>query len=408
MKRANIKNVFLIGNGFDLHHMLPTKYYDFMCVVNYLHTNMLTYPLTVGNIFSKVAKESENIRNCYNTYKDSYDQIEVPSEKITEISNMLFENLWFKYFSKTLDIDLGWIDLKKEISTVLTCLEGLVKEDKDTVQLSKSILLVTFVLSNFRFFIEADDDYELYKGDTLEIRKEYLYEYPHNSKIYVANKTQIFEHLHNQLSIFNKALNIYFEYFVESTFDFIRKNDFITCHGIKMLDMADNVVSFNYTSTIESLYYDKKYNHIHGTIKDSNIVLGVNPNEFDDIGANNVSLIKFKKYYQREVLETNVEYIKWYNEVIVKGTEYRLITIGHSLDITDIDVISDLFSNAKEIYVIYHDEECRINYISNIVKMFGKKGFDSFKKEKSMRFILLSSIDDLEEKLKVQQSDWMF
>lgn len=403
-----MKNIFLIGNGFDIHHMLPTKYYDFMCVANYLTTNTLIFPLTAGNVFSKIAKDSENIMNCYNAHKEAFDQIEVPSERIMDLINLISENLWFKYFSKTLDTDTGWIDFEKEISTVLTCLDGLVKESKDTVQLSKSILLETFILSNFRFFIEVDDCYDLYEGEILEIKEEYLCEYPHNSNIHIANKKQIFEYLYKQLSMFNQALNIYFEYFVENSFSYIHRDDYTKHHRIKLFDTANNVVSFNYTSTIESLYYDKKAYHIHGTIKDSNIVLGVNPNESDDIGANNTSLIKFKKYYQREVLKTDVEYIKWYNEIIVSGTEYRLITIGHSLDITDSDVISDLFSNAKEIYVTYYDEECRDNYISNIVKIFGKKGFDLFKREKSMSFVALSNIENLEERLKDSQSNWIF
>lgn len=166
-----MKNVFLIGNGFDLHHMLPTKYYDFMCVANYLTTNTLMFPLTVGNVFSKIAKDCEDIKNCYNVHRESFDQIEVSSEKIMELIKLISENLWFKYFSKTLDTDTGWIDFEKEISTVLTCLDGLVKENKDTVKLSKSILLETFILSNFRFFIEADDCYDLYEGETLEKKR---------------------------------------------------------------------------------------------------------------------------------------------------------------------------------------------------------------------------------------------
>lgn len=247
----------------------------------------------------------------------------------------------------------------------------------------------------------------IYMREKLLKKKEYLCEYPHNSDIYVANKKHIFEHIYNHLSLFSKALSIYFECFIENAFNFIHKDDYSKRHRIKLLDMANTVVSFNYTSTIESLYYDKKVYHIHGTI-DNKIVLGINHNESDDIGTNNVSLIKFKKYYQREVFETDVEYIKWYNETIGSGLEYRLITIGHSLDITDSDVVSDLFSNAKEIYVTYYNEECRDNYISNIVKIFGKKGFDSFKREKSMSFVLISNIESLEEKIKFPQSNWIF
>lgn len=49
-----MKNVFLIGNGFDLHHMLPTKYYDFMCVAEYLKNNNIKQLETFFQIVKKI------------------------------------------------------------------------------------------------------------------------------------------------------------------------------------------------------------------------------------------------------------------------------------------------------------------------------------------------------------------
>ena len=107
-------NVFLIGNGFDLHHKLPTKYFDFICVAEYLTSNMLVAPLYVGNVFSKCVKSS-HIQECYQVHKAAFDAVEVPFEKACDIASLLQNNMWFKYFSKTLDVDVGWIDFEKEI-----------------------------------------------------------------------------------------------------------------------------------------------------------------------------------------------------------------------------------------------------------------------------------------------------
>ena len=71
-----------------------------------------------------------------------------------------------------------------------------------------------------------------------------------------------------------------------------------------------------------------------------------------------------------------------------------------------IDLLSDMLLNAKEIYVTYYNEECRDDYIKNIVKIFGKSGFDSFRREKNMMFIPLSSVDTLTDEMKDDEIDW--
>ena len=205
---------------------------------------------------------------------------------------------------------------------------------------------------------------------------------------------------------FNQALNLYFDCFVENTFDLLHEDNYTNKNRIELINMADNSVSFNYTSTLERLYSNQKAFHIHGRIKDNKMVLGVNPNESDDVGTNDTSLIKFKKYYQRESFGTDAEYIEWYREMINNKTGYRLIVIGHSLDETDKDIISDMFINAKEIYITYYDNDCKDNYIANIVRMFGKSGFDKFRREQQMQFVMLSEIKTLEDKIKPKEIEW--
>lgn len=394
-----MKNVFLIGNGFDLHHKLPTKYFDFMCVAEYLITNTLYEPINVGDIFSKCTK-SRHIEECYDAHKDVFNNIHVPFEEVSKIEELLKNNMWFDYFLKTFDVDSGWIDFEKEISTVITILDESIDEDQNVVNLSAKELLPAFILSSFKFFIDIDDKTEIYPGGDFEIKKDYLREYPHNSGIYRADKKKIFNDLYNELLNFSRTLSIYLSSFVESAYEGLHKDKCTREQRINLLNLADNAVSFNYTKTFERFYFNKSAYHIHGMASDANIVLGVNANKSDDCGTNNTSLIKFKKYYQREVFGTVIEYVKWYREIIKPKRKYRVITIGHSLDETDKDIISDMFFNAEEIYVTYYDDDCKDNYIANIIKIFGNDGYNKFLKEQGLEFVALSDIEQLNDRIK--------
>lgn len=400
-----MKNVFLLGNGFDLHHNLPTKYYDFMCVAEYLLNERISYPLSAGIVFSKCIS-NKHILSCYNSHQEVFDNLQIENDAVNKITECLRNNLWFNYFSFTLDRDLGWIDFEKEINNVITTLDAIIPFDEDTVFLPQDSLLQAFILRYFSYFIDVEDDTIIYPMDDYDILNSYLVEYPHNSGINIVDRKKIFNELYEKLLDFQQALSTYFECFIENSFDLLHKDTFTNKNRIEIINMADNAVSFNYTSTLERLYFNKKAFHIHGTIKEEKMVLGVNPDESDDIGTNDTSLIKFKKYYQRERSGTDMEYIDWYREIISNNTDYRLIIIGHSLDETDKDIISDMFLNAKEIYITYYDEACKDSYIANIVKMFGKSGFDKFRREQQMKFVLLSEINTLKDKIEPEKIKW--
>ncbi len=400
-----MKNVFLIGNGFDLHHRLPTKYFDFICVAKYLTNTTLSEPLNVGKILLG-CNGSQNIKDCYDAHKDAFDNAEIDFKQAVEIVQLLQDNIWFNYFVKTLNMDLGWIDFEQQILTVIECLDNNITSESSEISLPRRDMVAPFILNNFKYFLDIDKRYDIYEGDILDIKEEYLKEFISGSKIYVADKKKIFEKLYADLLSFSKALNMYLYYFVENVLSQISKDLYIKNNRIDLVNQANYCVSFNYTSTLEQLYFNENVYHIHGIVKNNDIVLGVNPNASDDVGTNNTSLIKFKKYYQREVRGTDKDYINWYRQTIGAEVDYRLVIIGHSLDETDKDILSDMFMNATEIYVSYYDENCRDDYIANIVKIFGKSGYDSFRKDKSMKFIALSNINILDDVLQPEEMKW--
>ena len=227
-----MENVFLLGNGFDLYHKLPTKYFDFICVAKYLTNNSLYDPINVGKIFS-ICKESKNIQDCYGVHKDAFDAMNVDFEKAVEIVHLLDDNLWFNYFLKTLNMDAGWIDFEKEISTVIEHLDKTISEEGETVQIPSKETVSAYVLNNFKYFLEVKQNSQIYAGNSCSIKKEFLKERIYNSGIFVADKKKIFEELYNHLLNFSKALSIYLSCFVENALDMLCEDEYIKNHTVE-------------------------------------------------------------------------------------------------------------------------------------------------------------------------------
>lgn len=157
----------------------------------------------------------------------------------------------------------------------------------------------------------------------------------------------------------------------------------------KALKYTNCTVSFNYTNTYETLYSNNQIFHLHGNVNDK-IILGINPDNADEIGTIDVSFIAFKKYYQRILHETDMGYLQWLTNSRNKAENRNLLIMGHSLDITDKDIIFELIECASSVIILYHNEEAKAQYISNLVKIFGRERFIQLRAEKSLTFLPLN------------------
>ena len=119
------------------------------------------------------------------------------------------------------------------------------------------------------------------------------------------------------------------------------------------------------------------------------IVLGINPDANDDLDSIDTSFLQFKKYYQRTFFRTDSSYIQHIKtcKSIPYNKETDLVVMGHSLDITDKDIIMQIFSVAKRITIMYHEESAVKNLIKNLVHMYGKDGFDELRTVKNLQFV---------------------
>lgn len=64
------------------------------------------------------------------------------------------------------------------------------------------------------------------------------------------------------------------------------------------------------------------------------------------------------------------------------------------------DIIYDLFDNANEIIVLYHNSEAKGSYISNLVRLFGREAFEALKRDKLLTFLSLdTNLTELAQKM---------
>ena len=211
-----------------------------------------------------------------------------------------------------------------------------------------------------------------------------MFEDPAGSRIFKMNLEKWIGKLKQELDELTEMLRLYLVYFVEQPMHnipaFFKENEWF----VKL--RPEYVVTFNYTSTFEHFCTTARVAHIHGKVDDK-IVLGVNPNEDDEVDTADTMFIEFKKYLQRITLGTDTEYRLIADELDDGANDLLLTVMGHSLDITDEDIIRELFGYASEIAIIYHSPNALKDYIAKLVALYGKEELDIMRREKNLNFI---------------------
>ena len=205
------------------------------------------------------------------------------------------------------------------------------------------------------------------------------------SNCYHVLTDEIASELYISLHEFANALRTYLLYFVDGPSK--KYNDSGIRPKFAGLPTPNRVYSFNYTQTLEIMQNTNMVYHIHGDTK-RNIVLGINPNETDKMESIDTTFLQFKKYYQRAFFNTDYDFL---NIMTSEGrrlhdNDTKLYVIGHSLDSTDEDIIKQIFESVKSIIILYHNKTSVKNQIKNIVKMYGKEGFDMLRAKKNLIF----------------------
>lgn len=189
----------------------------------------------------------------------------------------------------------------------------------------------------------------------------------------------------------------------------------------------DFILSFNYTHIFSKLYdvssqskqeiADDSFDYIHGqvdaknSIESNNMVLGIDEYLGKKRRNKDIEFVKFKKYYQRVYKGTGSKYEEWINvireenniymerkhdcEIYIRNIDvltnikeekiaelkqlnenppsHNVYIFGHSLDITDKDILRELILNDNVYTTIYYpDKEELGRKIANLIKVIGQ------------------------------------
>lgn len=394
-------NIFLLGNGFDLHHDFPTAYINFLNTVKFLKGNYNDSIKTIGDVFGNETLQTIDlvIKRCYQKHSSIYDDIVLEKENIQSLIDNAYKNKWFKYFSDCFNKDIGWIDFEQEIARVIDAFRSFFTNARGHFSMDGDKLFFDlskypkdnedrYIIQYFDFFYEISNTTpNIFRLEKAIMKSEYIYDYPLGAKSFHFNDERIVSQLHVELMQFSQLLKEYIKIFIDSP-ALEMKSRGIVPHCASY-PSAQHVLTFNYTKTYQLFYNNANVHHIHGDIS-TNIILGVNPDNFDNIGDLDTTFVKFKKYYQRIFHKLDRGYIT--KKQALKNTNKAdvgnvLYVIGHSLDETDKDVIKDLFEISRNIFVLYHDEIALGRYITNLIKIYGKDEFDNLRVAKKLEFL---------------------
>ena len=347
--------ILVIGNGFDLAHGLPTEYADFL--------EFLKMYVDDEEIES-AGKRYPEIANFVNRIKD------LDGIHNTEVHDLLGHmNCLLAHFhdireQNMLENKKGWVDFESEIARIILLFEQARKEEQSGekyLSLDVKNQIVPFICSSNGEVISPDS--------ILVIPK--FFESMSNYRL-------------DDLNRITRLLEIYLSEFVD------RLENIDAKPQIANLPNITHVLSFNYTHTYQKLYGqpNTKYCYIHGEANESssvdtcNLVLGINEYLKGEEQDNDNAFICFKKFYQRIYKETSSEYIDWldkhdeFNSVLQKQKPdiLDIYFYGHSLDVTDKDVIERLIlHNNSRIHIFYRNKVSMAKQIQNLVKIIGEQ-----------------------------------
>lgn len=406
-------NIFLVGNGFDLHYSLPTTYLNFLSTVNFLLKNKELEIKNVGDVFGRIAelKVDETIAISYAKYKSGYDSTLLPQKAICKMTTLAETNPWFSYFFNRKIKGHGWIDFEKEISNVLVILNRIFHciDAKESIPVNIQPDAVDF-LENFSlgdFFTDSFAPLDLGNCSCLsfasnsqllfKFHDDYHFTQPEPPHYSSFNDAAVIRTILSSLYDFSELLAMYLKFFIDNPVKIFSKNHLVDRDRI--FKTSEMVVSLNYTNTFEILYGAYQNTHVfhpHGTVG-SKIVLGVNSDKYDAHPKLDTRFLGFKKYYQKAVYQTDDTYIAFLHrlrKIAGKGTtSINLFVFGHSLDSTDKEIIQELFEIADSIVIYFHKPSDIYNYAKKLISIYEKEGYERLRKKKGLFYINAKDLD---------------
>ncbi len=387
-------NILLIGNGFDLAHYLPTKYPDFL---EYTKVIKQILKMCNGEDIGDINWGNMNIQvkelielNLGNVRNNLFSQSEM-------WSNLIGNNIWIEYFLQCSSFfKENWIDFESEICRIIKSIDKDMHRSGGATSVVRSIsdsYFHNYFLDNLDERIKSRDEEACLKCSGLPLgeQSKYIENYKQENPVILLKAEITYKdlilRLEEDLNKLIRALEIYLTEYVEKIdikdFSPDIKNIAIQINYDTHTASIAKVLSFNYTNIFEKLYDKDKsieYDYIHGkadirnTKESNNMVLGIDEYLGKKRQNKEVEFIAFKKFYQRIYKQTGCKYKEWIEEIRRNnGTWHNLYIFGHSLDITDKDILRDLILNDNvHTTIFYHNKDVMGQQIANLVKVIGQ------------------------------------
>ena len=418
-------NILVIGNGFDLAHGFETKYSDFLDFLEFVEDikTHIEDTKTIGKFY---------IKNYEEIFIKNYENDE---NAINRILSYTKNNFWIEHFKKRKNI-IGerWIDFEKEISDVLNKIVFADKMDNifysilnyvvdmlkndiahDTLKCdTKNLHLLKIVAdlppdeyTKIKEIIEninkaTDGNENSISKDTYNIILKYIITVLEDDLIklirvfemyicLVINKQEIKEISEDIISIrsLEKVISFNYtdtclrilDYISKNKNTFIQYNDTLNANNYKILECKD--ILYIHGSANE----EKMNSPLEIEENKDDMILGVYENLKDEKNIVD-DFIFFKKYYQRilkntdgnneseEDLDNRVpeENKKFTYKRCLENIKGSFVYIfGHSLDISDNDILEKLIVKSYRTVIYYHNIETNKIQIINLIKMLGQK-----------------------------------
>ncbi len=388
-------NILIIGNGFDLAHELETSYsniLDFFEIVqsSFIKRNdVLEFCKFKLNNYKVSQFLKEYIKAVFASTEIEEGQIKNSNPLIQEIYEKLTDNIWYTYlnelYKKKKMRGNNWIDFESEISGII---EQIDREQEN--------LDMPFDINKIR----EDEKVKIFMSRLQSIINS-------KAEINISTYDDFLKKSYSDLNRLIRCIEIYLIECIDKQEIHLFSQDIIQCN-------AEAVLCFNYTHTYERVYAKRKnvtIHYLHGETNSrdksfNNIVLGIDEYYKGKDKDRHTNYNIYKKFTQRIIKETGFQYRDWIAKMNSASKDWRSLSenkkyehelpnnvyiFGHSLDITDKDVIKDFIDRDDvKTTVFYHDKQQQTQQIANLVKLLGQKKFISMINKVPQRICFVS------------------
>ena len=425
------KKVLFSGNGFDLSFGLPTKYTDFINVIQNLRK------LPDDHEFKHLSPEevfgaSFRLAEHFDATNLEFDlSLLKPSEPAQSNTIAPLNNIWFNYFiERQNEIPDNWVDFETEIKIILgdlVKLYGLVQEhledkkgylsylghsdmngrvwslsiDSHSRLKLLNVLIDRVPTSNLHHYVVQSPLFPIQLTPVVNTYSKSYHRISHEKPI---KDIKIIEALYEQL----QQLSDIFAYYLEKVCHVLLEHIDPKKINYDVLQF-DEHLTVNYTSTLEKLLRKREMpfsetSHIHGKLSEqpaqtldgmgANIVIGVD-SVADSVDILGTEALSFTKYFQTLYKKTHAaQFIQSDEHTVItmykgvgrgvsyNGRHYSSISPchyciwGHSLDVSDKKYIEHLFrlmfapddeDNCNKMTIYHYDQKTLASQLRNLL-----------------------------------------